>query len=312
MSQKTLILLAIISAILLIIVAQPVWQPELTKLGITPNLSQDHLIANPEQITQVSFRLSESETITLKKSENNWQVNEYSSDPDQTQQLLTDIAAIQLTPDLIVSSNPDKQENYLVGSDQGILLTIDQAGQQTQAIIGDIGSQPGSYYFRLKDASEVYLLTGNLHTLANNTLFAWRNKLIAQVDPAQIGQIEIKSDSGTLTISKSEDGSWNAVQGTRSAKLGEVTSDRLFQTFNPLEAKSFVTAEKANRFLNTFPQNKVTITTISNEPLLSLTVVKDQETSEWWAKSTESDDVYVLGDTQVKDFMLEAKDIFTQ
>jgi hypothetical protein len=309
MNKKTLLILSIIFIIVLIIASYEWWGKYLALLNSLKNQEIDFSEFTNEISESVSIAKTGQQLKTLIKKENKkWYINDF----EASQKEINDFFQIlkNIKTQMLVSKNAQNHENFGVG-DNGYTLTFKTINKkETSFIIGSYGPLLNSFYLRKKDSSNVYLAQGLLLNKISQDINQWRDKTLVNIPKDIISKIEMKTNDSLLTITKNQEGKWQAQEKNKNATLEEATIDRILNSFNPLEADNFLTKDQELEYKKIKQKEKVLITLFDkqNQKLVQIQLAKKNEN--WWALVEGKDTYYQIPSFKISDIILKSEEIF--
>jgi hypothetical protein len=309
MNKKTLLILSIIFIIALIIASYEWWGKYFAFLNSLKNQEIDFSEFTDEISESVSIAKTGQQLKTLIKKENKkWYINDF----EASQKEINDFFQIlkNIKTQMLVSKNAQNYENFGVG-DNGYTLTFKTINKkETSFIIGSYGPLLNSFYLRKKDSSNVYLAQGLLLNKISQDINQWRDKTLVNIPKDIISKIEMKTNDSLLTITKNQEGKWQAQEKNKNATLEETTVDRILNSFNPLEADNFLTKDQELEYKKIKQKEKVLITLFDkqNQKLVQIQLAKKNEN--WWALVEGKDTYYQIPSFKISDIILKSEEIF--
>lgn len=190
-----------------------------------------------DQIEQLAITNDAGPAITLVKQNEQWTITSPLESPADSIALtrLTDNLS-QLELESVVSSNPDRYENYgVTESAQQLSVTAD--GKEQTLFIGNQGPDYGSIYLRLGDDPRVFLTNGRLN--APGDLDAWRDKTILQLPVSGIEQVEVVGPTESYVVRTSPNG-WEIETNAQVLPADSAGVERWLGRFAALKGMGFV------------------------------------------------------------------------
>ncbi len=312
MKQKNINILAAIFLVLLVIASYSYWRPYLIDLGIISTSSQDYLIPDVDSISQITLTTEGYEPLIINRSPDGlWQVNQQQIDTDKLNQYLQTLANLQIDQGEVVSTNTENQQKYGLEQKQVIYLEITQTDIVSTYLIGSNATNPGSFYLKIPDQDNVYVVTSPLRDLSSIEEQLWRNKTLAQIDQEKIGSLQLTSTSlGSVTVEKSQQDQWTATRFSQTNILGENTTDLLFDQLSKLKASSLASDIDTLNFNNRSYKNRLNIYDQDQQLIFELDLLQiDQR---WLVQIPDSQTVYVLSQPTSAAIFTNMFDIFTK
>jgi hypothetical protein len=244
-------------------------------------------------ISSFSIKKEENEFIFERQNEV-WEINGLTASTTHIQSFLESISTI-LSKEL-VSQNPNNHENFGVSEKSGIFVKI---GDENTFWVGNKGRELYSFYIRKDQEEKVYLAKGNIKTFIEKDLSFWQEKKIIQISPENIQSIHIFDNERNHVISKEEDGLWSfqRIEGTDAEEITEEDMEHFFAVINPLEAKKIGEKQLEEKFTK-MAENVIRIRIEEQEKNTEISFL--EEDTEWWGKTPEKDEIYLLYPSDVE------------
>jgi len=189
-----------------------------------------------DQIEQVAITNEAGPVITLVKQDDQWVITtplESPADSIALTRLTENLSQLEL--ESVVSTNPDRYENYgVTESAQQISVTAD--GKEQTLFIGNQGPDYGSIYLRIADDPRVFLTNGRLN--APGELDAWRDKTILKLPVSSIENVEVVSPSESYAIRTSASG-WDIELNDQVLPADSANVERWLGRFAALKGMGF-------------------------------------------------------------------------
>ncbi|MFW6080102.1 MAG: DUF4340 domain-containing protein [Gemmatimonadota bacterium] len=105
----------------------------------------------------------------------------------------------------LVATNPANHERMGI-ADEGdaaawsVAFRIAGADEPVRLLVGDAGPRTPSAYVRLPAQPEVYLLDGDLRSMVARERNGWRDRRIAAVDTAAVGEVRVTRDGESYAL----------------------------------------------------------------------------------------------------------------
>lgn len=107
----------------------------------------------------------------------------------------------------LISSNPSNHQRLGVAEPDAYILEVQASdGSTRRLILGNPGPGPITSYVRLEDSDEVYVLHGDLGTIARRQPSTWRDRGIIRVDTAAVREVAVTRDGASYTVLRGDDG----------------------------------------------------------------------------------------------------------
>lgn len=284
MSNKTLSVLFFVFLVVTGIALFPVIQERLGKNEHSA-FSKDlpfHIFTK-DTVRMITIKKQQQE-FSLVKEGNNWNVASYSAHQPIVDAFLESIQ--QSKPVSIVSRNEENSEQYGVSSESGILLRLrSDKGEEQTFIIGNDGPEIGSFYAKLPDSNNVFLVKGSLRDTIKTTANDWRNKRIATLSSSDIYSIEVQGASPFILQKK--ESQWELTHKGRTKSIETEKMSSILSQFSFLEGRDFLTDEEQKEFMSA-TKNTMILKNKDGNVLLELAYI--QKDSDYWIKKSDSSD----------------------
>ncbi len=283
MSNKTISILFIIFLIVTGIAFFPFIQK---RMGRNENLEFSkelpfHIFTKD---TVQKIMIKKQQEFSLVKEENNWNVASYSA-----YQPIVDafLQAIQESkPVSIVSRNETNSEEYGISSSSGIFLNLRSAnGEEQTFIIGNDGPEIGSFYAKVPDSKNVFLVKGSLRDTIKTTVNDWRNKRLATFSSGDIHSIEVQGASQFVLQRKETQ--WELTYKGRTKSIEQEKMSSILSQLSFLEGKDFLTDQEHKEFMSA-TKNTMIIKNKDGNVLVELLYI--QKNPDYWIKKSDSSD----------------------
>ena len=240
-----------------------------------------------EQIDQIEIS-SPAETLTVTRDSDGWRANGFEADRGRVQEFFGAVGEA-LEGD-IVARNPSSHAR--MGVDGSVKrLRVFQAGQVVADLyIGNRGRTFNSFFVRVAEQDQVYLIDGPLVPLINRNLRDWRDKRIVEIDSKDIRAFEFARADTAYRI-QATDAAWEFANGDPADSLSVA---RFLTKFDPLLAQGamFATPEQADSldFANT--DRRLLIEGADGVPLAELLFDEASGGSGFWVREAAGGTVY--------------------
>lgn len=310
MSRKALLVLAGL-LIVLALVASFAWWSRYVPFSFfkAPTVSSDLNFSalTKENTNKIVINKKDKDKKVIVKKDNLWKINDFEASTAAVDDFFK--AVNELKVGALVSKNPANYANFGVDEDASV-LAFTQGGQTLAFVIGNQGPSPGSFYARRKDGTNVYLVTGSIPDKLSRDVSDWRDKTLVNLPKESIQKIEIISKVEPLTISKTQDGKWQAEGVGKSAPLEEGTVNRLLVAFSPLEATDFLNAAESKEFQKA--GNKTTLRVYDRDQKLLAEIILLKKENDYWAQVPKKEVFYKIANHQLTDILLPYDKVFQE
>lgn len=195
------------------------------------NIASDEI----EHLTIISAG-AESD-IALVRDQGGWRLTrpiEALADSIALDRLTGNLGVLEL--ESVVSTNPDRYENYGVG-DQASRVMVGTADAEQTLIVGNPGPDYRSIFLRLENDPRVFATNGRLNLPAD--LDAWRDKTVLNLSVAQIEKVEVQSPAGAYSVNRAGSG-WYIQEGGGMIEADSASVVRWLDRFTPLKGTGFM------------------------------------------------------------------------
>lgn len=162
--------LSLISLGLLLLILLPQIVKEFSLPGISKQPTK-LLELSAEAISAVSIISPNSELTNISKVDNAWQVNTVPADQSAVQMLLE--ALVDLRIDSVAATNQVNYAQLGIGSNSAQLVTVTSGNTDYAIEVGKPGSTLNTFYAKVTDQDEVYLVNSALLNLLNKPASAY-------------------------------------------------------------------------------------------------------------------------------------------
>ncbi|HWP39249.1 MAG TPA: DUF4340 domain-containing protein [Gemmatimonadales bacterium] len=237
----------------------------------------------PADVDTVRLARPNDTLLLVKQDSMTWTVNGFDASTDAVKQLFD--AVSKATVAELAAQSPASHGRMGVDSAKGKRLTFVRGGEAVdELIVGERGPGWTGAYVRRPGQDDVYLVRGELPTVADKMLEDWRDKRIVSIEPDSVTEVRVERRRGPYTLRRVEHG-WQI--GTAAADTGEVR--RMLDQWRNLQAAGFATKEQEDSTDFRRPDRKVTILG-KRGPLLELAL--DSAAYWWWGKKSDGKYVY--------------------
>ena len=233
MSKKTLLAsllaLAALTAVYAVVATVGSAEEELPDSGMAAALAK----LNSESTERIEFATPE-DTFVLRKDGESWSVNEYEADPGTVSRLLRAFDSAQVTG--VASTNPVNHDELRITDERARFMGVNE---EVTVVWGKHAPYTRTGYARLPGSDTVYFVHGDLRFMAGRNLFEWRNKLMLQVDTAEIQSVAVTADGGTTLYERDGEGGWlvDGVPADISVRINTIRN--MFQELEEVRASGF-------------------------------------------------------------------------
>lgn len=305
MSQKTLFILFSIFVILGSAASYSWWGQYVRFYNGPFSDAELNFFKFTESATDKIRIIDDDEEKAIVKENGVWKVNGFVADRKKIEDFFDVLS--HLTIGSLVSKNPANHKNFEVTEGKGIILALTIGDAETLFVIGKSGAAFSSFYARLKGSDNVYEVSGNLRDKISQSVTAWRDKTVVDIQKESIQSIEIDSQAALLVLTKNED-SWNAQKGGKQATLDDTTTNRLLAALNPLEASGFLSDEEKREFEKGKGKTVIRVFGEKRNELAAIYLFK--KNGEWWGHVTDTGIFYKIPSFRLSDILLKDDDIF--
>ena len=146
----------------------------------------------------------------MTRSSGEWLVNGHEADSAAVARMFTALSEVEVGA--LAATNPDNHERLGVAGRSAWMLEFRLLGGESRVVaLGEVGTVFQTAYVRLPGSDEVYTVRGDLRGSFTRTLTDWRDKLIARVDVASIGAIEMERDGEVIVVER-DDAGWTVAE----------------------------------------------------------------------------------------------------
>ncbi|MBN1754926.1 DUF4340 domain-containing protein [bacterium] len=270
-----------------------------TKGRKTTTIKDDFLAIDSARVNYIELEGRTGKVIMERQGEQ-WMITEpdpFEASEEMIGKLLSETR--KSTVDNIISENPEKHALFEVDSITGTRALLKSTdGNQTEFIVGKMGSNFSTTYVKLPGSDKVYLVEGRLSNLYNRAPRDWQNKDIIKVNKEAIAGINLFHPEASLKISRAETGDtlppmWK-VEDLNSGRIiiaDNQKIDAFLNTVSAFKTNDIITGDSLNvDFEN--PAFRVEVT-LNDGSLVAISgVPKDEEETNYIIKRDDKDLLY--------------------
>ena len=204
------------------------------------------------------------DTIRLEREAQDWSVNGFEADPVTLDDMMLALEESEVSG--LISTNPANHARLAVSVDSAVAISAEGL---SAVLLGKDGNRYRTAYARLSGTDDVYLIESDLRRAATLSLFAWRNKVIVEIDTERIETIRV-TRGGTTTLYQKQDSTWS----TGGAAADTTIVNNILQELSSLRAIGFAPEG------TTMPDDSdwmVVVADAAGNELVSLTLVEAEE-----------------------------------
>ena len=192
-------------------------------------------------------------------------------------------------PPELVAESPSSFSRMGVDSAAAWLVRLGSHGTPVlRLFVGGRGPGFDASYVRVPGDAHVYVLEGQLGSVVERGVDAWRDKTIAAVPPESVATVEIERARSHVTLARR--GSQWTLGGGRAADSAAVA--RLLERFHSLTASGFATARETDSLHFERARRRVTLQDAKGHELLALAL--DSGAANFWVRRASTGTVYRL------------------
>lgn len=233
MSRKTLLAsllaLAVLTAVYVFVATVGSAEEELPDSGMAAALAK----LDSESTERIEFATPE-DTFLLQKDGEDWSVNEYEADPSTVNRLLRAYDSAQVTG--VASTNQVNHEEMRITDEQARFMVVNE---EVTVVWGKHAPYTRTGYARLPGLDTVYFVHGDLRFMVGRNLFEWRNKVMLQVDTAEIQSVAVSADGETTLYERDGEGGWLVDGEPADISVRRNTIRNMFQELEEVRASGF-------------------------------------------------------------------------
>ena len=233
MSKKTLLAsllaLAVLSAAYALVATVGSAEDELPDSGMAAALAK----LDSKSTESIEF-VTPEDTFLLEKDGDDWSVNDYEADLGVVSRLLRAFDSAQVTG--VASTNPANHEEMRITDEQARFMVVN--GEVT-VVWGKHAPYTRTGYARLPGLDTVYFVHGDVRFSVGRNLFEWRNKVMLQVDTAEIQSVTVTADGKTTLYERDGEGGWLVDGETADISVRMNTVRNMFQELVEVRASGF-------------------------------------------------------------------------
>lgn len=307
MSKKTLLILGGVFIILAIAASYSWWGSYVNVGKQSSNAEFDFSVFTKETTEKIAIAKKGEEEKVISKENSAWKIAGF----DASTKAIDDFFATlkELKTESLASKNTENHASFGV-DDEAYTLSLTKSGQTTTFVIGNRGPSFSSFYARKKDGTNVYLVAGSISDKLSQTVSGWRDKTLVNLSKEVIQKIEIASKTEPLTITKTQDGKWQAEGGSKKAILEDSTANQLLSAFGSLEATDFLNEAESKEFANAGNKIIVSVYDSNQKPLAEILLLKKD--SDYWAQVAEKQTFYKIASYKLSSIILTYDEVFKE
>ena len=249
-----------------------------------------------EEVDTVEFAGPADTVRLVQVTPGTWLVNGYAASPDAIAELFSDL--VNGATGELVARSATSHERMGVDDAGGKRLRFVR-GDQTLAtlLLGQQGRAYRTIYARRAGEDEVYLLEGQLATLANRPVSDWRDKRIVALVPDSIARVVVGRGRAGYTLVRG-DSTWTFADGapTDSAAVAKLLGEFASLT---AQGNAFATPAEADSTDFSRPDRRLTLFGERGDTLAAL--VFDSTASTFWVRHLDGETIYRLYQWKVDD-----------
>lgn len=306
MNKKTLLILAGVFIVLAIAASYPQWRESVgfTKSPV-PTSELSFSLFTQEATEQVVISKKDEEEKMLVKKNGMWVINNLETSEKAVDDFFEALTTLEAGS--LVSKNKENFSGFGV-DDTGYTLALSRNGKVTTFIVGSNGPSLGSFYARMKDGANVYLVEGKLPDTLSQSVSFWRDKTLIKVSKDEIQKIEVVSTTSPLLITKTKEGKWLAENVRKNAVLDEATAKSMLDSLGSLEGSDFLTKEQEAEFKKASGKTILRLFDGTNKKLAEVQLLKKD--SDWWAITESQSFFYKVPAYKLSSVLLTQEQVF--
>ncbi len=238
MSKKTLLAsllaLAVLTAVYVLVATVGSAEEELPDSGMAAALAK----LGSESTERIEF-VTPEDTFLLQKDGGEWSVNEYEADPSTVSRLMRAFDSAQVAG--VASTNPVNHEEMRITDEQARFMVVNE---EVTVVWGKHAPYTRTGYARLPGLDTVYFVRGDVRFMVGRNLFEWRNKVMLQVDTAEIQSVAVTADGETTHYERDGEGGWLVDGEPADISVRMNTIRNMFQELTEVRASGFEPPEE--------------------------------------------------------------------
>jgi len=269
-----------------------------------PEIKSIFLFANfdPKNVERIMISQKEQK-VDLSENDGKWVVASEKNNPaDETavQEIINIVKGLKSLD--MASQNPEKQKLYEVDNETGINVHMFDAKDNVIAsfFVGKNGPYYNSTYLRKEGSNDVLLINENLRASYTPWSGKWVDRTIFNFDSQQITKFEINRNNGSIVIEKDNTGNWNVTSPDKFKPQPEEV-ERMTTTFATLKTNDFAEIKEKDNYGLDKPSFSIKAT-LNNGEEKKLTIGKQDDKKQFYAKATGKDFLYLLAEYRVNMF----------
>ncbi len=172
--------------------------------------------------------------ITLENTDGKWFVTSPGKYPANSSSVLQLISGMKkFKAGSLISSNPQKQNQFQVDSTGTKLVFTNRSGTSVSIIVGKSGPSYTDVYFRLPDSKDVYLGDGLSPYMVTQELKEWRDKTIFKTSSESIKQLSFALKTKNVTLIH-DSTTWRVSKGSATSSKDTIASTEVSSALSSL------------------------------------------------------------------------------
>ena len=233
MSKKTLLAsllaLAVLTVAYALVARVGSVEKELPDSGMAAALA----MLDSESTERIEF-VTPEDTFLLRKDGKDWSVNEYEADLGVVSRLLRAFDSAKVTG--VASTNPVNHHEMRITDERARFMVVNE---DVTVVWGKHAPYTRTGYARLPGSDTVYWVHGDLRFSVGRNLFEWRNKVMLQVDTADIQSVTVTAEGETTLYERDGEGGWLVDGEPADISVRINTIRNMFQELADVRASGF-------------------------------------------------------------------------
>jgi hypothetical protein len=150
------------------------------------------------------------DTLELRNVGGRWEANGFRTDSGSISRFFQTLGNTEVSS--VAATNPSNHARMGLDADTAAAMELEQNGATRRILIGVDGPRAATFYARLPDEDEVYLLDSGIRSYVFRQLDDWRNRRMLTIDTARVRRITVERDGQSATLVRT-DAAWTFANG---------------------------------------------------------------------------------------------------
>ena len=259
----------------------------------------------PERVDSVVFS-GPRDTVRLVRRDGGYMAGRWRADSARVEELWRAVDSVVVAE--LVSRSPANHPRLGVADSAATRVAFYAgADRVAELLVGQSGPAWRTAYVRRPGADEVYLVRGELATLAHRRRDDWRDREIARFEPFRADRVEIVLDGESTTLER-QDTLWTvAAGGAEPVPADTAAVRRAVETLSQMTSTSFAADSVAETLDFGAPEGRVAVRDEAENVLAEL-LLRRREDGSWYVRRADRPDVWVLSRFSLEDVLRKPED----